>query len=169
MRRSHEGSSGTSRIPLSARFLPERRASHPKGIWRAGEATSDEFRCLISLTGDSFPQVEQNPVFEVVAMSHALLITPMRRGIFAAVALLFAASFAAAQAAPSQDESSAAGYSSSQAGLSDSGLQLSEFSLPNESELGMTASDGGGAGQYGNGGGYGGGEKHGLFHKWAFE
>jgi len=102
-------------------------------------------------------------------MSFPLLITPMRRAIFVAVALLSAASFDVAQSASSPDQSSAPGYSSSQAGLSASGLQLSEFSLPNKSELGTPASDGGGAGQYGNGGGYGGGEKHGLLHNWAFE
>jgi hypothetical protein len=121
------------------------------------------------LTGISLPQVEQNPVFEVVAMSYPLLITPMRRAIFVAVALLFAASFAVAQSAASQDQSGTVGYSSSQAEPSASGLQLNEFSLPNESVLGTPASDGAGAGQYGNGGGYGGSGKHGLLHNWAFE
>ena len=90
-------------------------------------------------------------------MSYSLLITPLRRAIFVAVALLSVASLAVAQSAPSPDQSSPAGFSSSQAGLSASGLQLSEFSLPDD------------AGQYGNGGGYGGGERHGFLHHWAFE
>ena len=90
-------------------------------------------------------------------MSYPPLITPFRRAIFVAVALLFVASFAVAQAAPSQDQSGTAGFSSSQAELSASGLHLREFSLPD------------GAGQYGNGEGYGGGGKHGFLHHWAFE
>jgi len=101
-------------------------------------------------------------------MSFPLLITPMRRAIFVAVALLSAASFAVAQSASSQDQSSAAGYSSSQAELSASGLQLNEFSLPGLTDPATLASDGGG-GQYGNGGGYGGGGKHGFLHHLAFE
>ena len=97
------------------------------------------------------------------------LTTPVRRASLIAVALFFTASFAVAQSAPSQDESGTIGFSSSQAGLSASGLQLNEFSLPNKSELGTPASDGSGAGQYGNGGGYGGGGKRGFLHNWAFE
>ena len=102
-------------------------------------------------------------------MSFPRLITPIRRASSIVVALLFAAGFTVAQSAPSQDQSSATGYSSSQAELSASGLQLSDFSLPDNPELGTPAASGAGAGQYGNGGGYGGGEKHGLLHNWAFE
>jgi hypothetical protein len=124
------------------------------------------------------PEVEQNPVFEVVSMSFSCLISPIRRAGLIVFAGLVATGFAAAQSAsspaPSIDQFthspfSSPGYSSSQAGLSASGLQLSEFSLPNESEPGMPTSDGGGAGQYGNGGGSGGGGKNGFLHHWAFE
>jgi len=101
-------------------------------------------------------------------MSFPRLITPIRRASLIVVALLFAAGFTVAQSAPSQDQSSATGYSSSQAELSASGLQLNEFSLPGFTDPATLASDGGG-GQYGNGGGYGGGGKHGLLHNWAVE
>jgi len=121
------------------------------------------------MRGVSFPEVEQISTLEVVAMSFPRLITPIRRASSIVVALLFAAGFTVAQSAPSQDQSSATGYSSSQAELSASGLQLSDFSLPDNPELGTPAASGAGAGQYGNGGGYGGGEKHGLLHNWAFE
>jgi hypothetical protein len=102
-------------------------------------------------------------------MAFPSLISPVQRAIFVAVALLFAASFANAQSAPSQDQSGATGYSSSQAGLSASGLQLTDFSLPDNPDPGTPAASGGGAGQYGNGGQYGGGGKHGLLHNLAFE
>jgi hypothetical protein len=92
------------------------------------------------------------------------LITPMRRAICTTVAVLFAASVANAQSASSPDQS---GYSSSQAGLSASGLQLSDFSLPGGADFGNPSSDGAAAGQYGQGGG--GGGHHGLFHSLAFE
>ncbi len=101
-------------------------------------------------------------------MSFSLLITPIRRAGLIALALLFAAGFAVAQSGSSQDQSSATGYSSSQAGLSASGLELAEFSLPDNPAPSASASGGGGVGQYGNGGGYG-GEKRGFLHNWAFE
>jgi len=80
---------------------------------------------------------------------------------------VFAAGLAGAQAAPSQDFSSASGYSSSQAGLSASGLQLAEFAPPEAPEPGRfaSASAGSAAGQYG--GNYSG--KKGVFHNWTFE
>ncbi len=101
-------------------------------------------------------------------MLFPLLIPPIRRASLIAVALFLAAGLASAQSAPSQDQSSATGYSSSQAGLSASGLQLAEFALPDNPAPGTSAS-GGGSGQYGNGGGYGGGGKHAFLHNWAFE
>jgi Outer membrane protein beta-barrel domain len=100
-------------------------------------------------------------------MSFPLFITPMRRAGLIAVAGLFAASFASAQSAPSQDQSGSSGYSSSLAGLSDSGLQLSEFSLPGSEDFGSPSPDGAAAGQYGQGGG--GGGHHGMFHSLTFE
>ncbi len=99
-------------------------------------------------------------------MAFPLFITSMRRAGLIAVAGLFAASFANAQSAPSPDQSGSSGYSSSLAGLSDSGLQLSEFSLPGSEDFG-SPSGGAGAGQYGQGGG--GGGHHGMFHSLAFE
>lgn len=66
------------------------------------------------------------------------------------------------QVAPGQDFSNTSGTSSSQAGLSASGLQLTEFALPEGADPGS------GSGQYGNGGGYG-NSKHGLLHDWTFE
>jgi hypothetical protein len=99
-------------------------------------------------------------------MSFPLLITPMRRAICTTVAVLSAASFSVAQSASSPDQSGSSGYSSSLTGLSDSGLQLSEFSLPGSADFGSPSSDGAGAGQYGQGGG---GGHHGMFHSLAFE
>ncbi len=88
-------------------------------------------------------------------------------------AILLVAGVASAQSTPSQDQSSTTGYSSSQAGLSESGLQLAEFSLPDSAFPGTRSSAGGGsgAGQYGNGGGYGGGSHYGFLHNrsWTFE
>ena len=101
-------------------------------------------------------------------MAFPLLITSMRRAGLVVVAGLFAASFANAQSAPSQDQSGSSGYSSSLAGLSDSGLQLSEFSLPGSEDFGSPSPDGAAAGQYGQGGG-GGGSQRGLFHHLTFE
>ena len=99
-------------------------------------------------------------------MSFPLLITPMRRAICTTVAVLFAASVANAQSASSPDQSDSSGYSSSQAELSASGLQLSDFSLPGSADFGSPASDGAAGGQYGQGGG---GGHHGMFHSLAFE
>src|ERR1700677_586453 len=114
-----------------------------------------------------FPEVEQNLVFEVFSMAFPLLITPMQRAICTTLAVLFAASVANAQSASSPDQSGSSGYSSSQAGLSASGLQLSEFSSPGSADFGSPSSDGAAAGQYGQGGG--GGGHHGLFHGLTFE
>ena len=75
-------------------------------------------------------------------MAFPLLMTTMRRAGLIAFAGLFAASFANAQSASSQDQSGSSGYSSSQAGLSASGLQLSDFSLPGNADFGSPSSDG---------------------------
>ena len=101
-------------------------------------------------------------------MAFSLFITTMRRAICTTVAVFFAASVANAQSAASPDQSGSSGFSSSQAGLSASGLQLSDFSLPGSADFGSPASDGAAAGQYGQGGGGGGGPR-GLFHHLAFE
>lgn len=94
----------------------------------------------------------------------------MRHVRFLGCAVIFSAGIANAQSTPVQDQSGASGYSSSQAGLSASGLQLTEFSLPDSPGFGASAADGGSAeGQYGNGGGYGGGSKRGVLHNWTFE
>jgi hypothetical protein len=108
-------------------------------------------------------------MLEVNVMSFMLWMPSTRRVGWIWVAVLLAASVAIAQSAVSQDQPSATGYSSSQAGLSASGLQLTDFSLPDNPDPGTPASSGGGAGQYGNGGGHGGGGKHGLLHNLAFE
>ena len=102
-------------------------------------------------------------------MSFPFRLAPIRRTSLIVAALLFAASFAVAQSASSPDQSNTTGYSSSQAGMSPSGLHLSEVSLPDDPEPSEAASGGSGAGQYGNGGGYGGGQKHGLLHRLTFE
>jgi Outer membrane protein beta-barrel domain len=103
-------------------------------------------------------------------MSFPLPLSRMRR-VFPILILgstaLLAAGTARAQAA-TEDQSSTRGYSSSQDGLSASGLQLTEFALPAAPEPDGSAGEGNGAGQYGNGGG-GGGERHSLLHSWAFE
>jgi hypothetical protein len=117
-------------------------------------------------------------------MSFPRLISPIRRAGLMVVASLVAAGFAAAQSAPSSAPSidqfthspfSTAGYSSSQdglgqAGVSASGLQMAEFSLPGNPASGGAAAFGGGAGagQYGQGGDSGGGH-HKMFHSLAFE
>jgi hypothetical protein len=107
-------------------------------------------------------------MFEVVAMSFPLL--KLKWALLPSAALLVAAGISNAQSADSQDASNASGYSSSRAGLSDTGQQLTEYAaLPDSPEpAGSSSAVGGGDGQYGNGGGYG-GEKHGLFHKLTFE
>ena len=99
----------------------------------------------------------------------------MRRAIWTTVAVLFAAGFANAQTASSQDQpadqssspANSTAYSSSQAELSASGLQLAEFSLPDAANPIGAAAGGAGGGQYGQSGG--GGSQHGLFHHLAFE
>ena len=116
-------------------------------------------------------------------MSFPCLISPIRRAGLMVVASLFVAGFAAAQSSTSPAQSpaptidqfaqspfSAAGYSSSQAGLSASGLQVAEFSLPGNPASSGAAAFGGGAsgGQYGQGGESGGGH-HKMFHSLAFE
>ncbi len=81
-------------------------------------------------------------------------------------AILLVAGVASAQSTPSQNQSSAAGYSSSLSGLQEfAGLALPNAPAPGASALG---SRGSGAGQYGSGEGYGGG-KQGLLHKLTFE
>jgi hypothetical protein len=87
----------------------------------------------------------------------------MRRANLVAVAVLFAAGVAIAQSRPSQDQTSAAGYSSSQSGLA----QIAELALPSAPAPGSpsSAAGGSGAGQYGGGGG----GRHGLLHNWTFE
>jgi hypothetical protein len=90
----------------------------------------------------------------------------MRHVILMGCAVYLAANVASVQAQTTEDSST--GYSSSQAGLSASGLQLAEFALPAAANPMGAPSAGGGAGQYGNGGGYGGGKKS-LFHSWTFE
>ncbi|MGA3102329.1 MAG: hypothetical protein ABSD61_10750 [Terracidiphilus sp.] len=106
-------------------------------------------------------------------MSFPCLISPIRRAGLMVVAGLVAAGFAVAQSAfspaPSIDQFthspfSGAGYSSSQdgldqAGLSASGMQMAEFSLPGNPA--SAYGGGAGGGQYGQGGG---GGHHGVFH-----
>jgi hypothetical protein len=101
-------------------------------------------------------------------MSFPHLALLMRRVSYLGCTVFLAAGVASAQSMPSADQSNTAGYSSSQAGLSATGLQMKEFALPDSPEPSGSASEGSGAGQYGNGGGYG-GEKHGLVHGWTFE
>ncbi len=81
---------------------------------------------------------------------------------------LFAAGVANAQSASSPNSFDSTGYSSSQAGLSATGLQLTEYALPDAPDPGGSAAAEGGSGQYGNGGGYG-GERKGILHHWTFE
>lgn len=96
-------------------------------------------------------------------MSFPLSSPPlMRRAFLYAASLLVAAGVVSAQTTPSQDQSGAAGYSSSQTGMS----QFAEMALPDAPTPEPSAS---GEGQYGNGGGYGKDEKHGIFHRLTFE
>ncbi|MGO9325581.1 MAG: hypothetical protein ACLP07_13560 [Terracidiphilus sp.] len=109
-------------------------------------------------------------------MSSPRLIFPIRCAGLVVLAGLVAAGFATAQSAPSSAPSidqfldspfSTAGYSSSQdglgrVGLSASGLQMAEFSLPGNPASGGAGAFGGG-GQYGQRG-EGGGGHHGVFH-----
>ena len=102
-------------------------------------------------------------------MSFLRLVPPVRHVSFLGCMVVLAAGLASAQSTSLQDASS--GFSSSQAGLSVSGLQLAEFALPENPDPGGSASAGGGggsgAGQYGNGGGSGG--RKGFLHNLAFE
>ena len=107
-------------------------------------------------------------MLEVNVMPFTVCMPSIRPAGWFWAAVLLAGSFTAAQSALAQDQSSSTGYSSSQAQISASGLQLAEFSLPDNPNPGASAS-GGGSGQYGNGGGYSGGGSHGLVHKLAFE
>jgi len=77
----------------------------------------------------------------------------------------FASSLAAAQAVPSQNSPSPSGFSSSQDGLSASGLRLAEFALPAAPNPASAAAAGGG--QYGNNGGYH--RRNSPLHDWTFE
>ncbi len=95
-------------------------------------------------------------------MSFPHWFQPLRRASLCAVAVLLAASFANAQSAPSQDQSSVTGYSSSQSGPT----QFAELALPKAPAPTSAAS---GSGQYGDSGGYGGGGKHAFLHNWTFE
>ncbi len=80
----------------------------------------------------------------------------------------FAAGFVSAQSNPSQDQSSASGYSSSLDGLSAAGLQLTDFAPADSADAtgSAPAAGGSGAGQYGGGGG---GQKHAYLHQYVFE
>jgi hypothetical protein len=98
-------------------------------------------------------------------MSSSRVASLARRVSLLGCTVFVAAVFASAQSSgPDQALSNAAGYSSSQDGLSASGLQLTTYALPAASEPGGSA-----GGQYGNNRGYGGGQKSGLFHNWTFE
>jgi hypothetical protein len=85
--------------------------------------------------------------------------------LFLGCAIFLAAGVAKAQSSSSQDPSTA-GYSSSQAGLSASGLQLTDYALPEAPDPAGSSAEGG-AGQYGKGGGNGGSK--GPWHNWTFE
>lgn len=95
-------------------------------------------------------------------MTFSLWMPLMRRASVAAFAVLLGVGLASAQTAQSQDQPSAAGYSSSQTGLA----QIANFALPDAPAPEASTS---GAGQYGQGGGYGSGKKHGLLHHLTFE
>jgi hypothetical protein len=95
------------------------------------------------LTGTSFPQVEQNQRLRWLQCHFPIGFSPCGAPGLIAVAVLLAASVAIAQTALVQDQSGATGYSSSQAGLSASGLQLSELSLSDSPTPGASALGGG--------------------------
>src|SRR5580658_23887 len=104
-------------------------------------------------------------------MAFPRLMSQMRHVTFIGSMVFLAAGIANAQAATTDDSSNTAGFSSSQAGLgqaglSASGLRMTEFALPDAPDPAGSSAEGG-AGQYGNGGGYG--EKKGLLHNWTFE
>lgn len=94
-------------------------------------------------------------------MTFSLCMPLMRRASMAALAVLLGTAVASAQSAPSHDQTSATGYSSSQSGL----YQIADLALP---DAPAPEASGSGAGQYGQGGGNGGG-KHGLLHHLTFE
>jgi hypothetical protein len=99
-------------------------------------------------------------------MSFPRTMSLMRHVSFLGCLVLFAAGVASAQSTTSSQQPTT-GFSSSQAGMSDSGLQLAEFALPEALNPAGSPAAGGGSGQYGNGGGYG--EKKGVLHNWTFE
>src|SRR5580692_8844580 len=104
-------------------------------------------------------------------MAFPRLMSQMRHVTFIGSMVFLTAGIANAQAATTDDSSNTAGFSSSRAGLghaglSASGLRMTEFALPDAPDPAGSAAEGG-AGQYGNGGGYG--EKKGLLHNWTFE
>jgi hypothetical protein len=83
--------------------------------------------------------------------------------------MFFAAAIASAQSSPVQDQSSTPGSSSSQDGISASGLQLTDYSAPDSPDLATAAAEGraSSAGQYGSGGG---GKQNFLHNRsWTFE
>ena len=96
-------------------------------------------------------------------MPFSICMPSLRRAGLMGIAVLLAAGVTIAQSPSWQHQSSATGYSSSLAGLSASGLQMSEFSLPSSPDPSSPSSGGAGGGQYGGGG------KHSLFHNWTFE
>jgi Outer membrane protein beta-barrel domain len=99
-------------------------------------------------------------------MAFPPLVSLVRRASLLGCLGLFAAGFIQAQSASPQDSSDDSGYSSSQAGMSASGLQLAEFALPEAPNPANSYAEGG-AGQYGNGGGSSG--KRAFLHNWTFE
>jgi hypothetical protein len=96
------------------------------------------------------------------------LMSQMRHASLLGCMVFFAAGVASAQSTASADEANPTGSSSSQAGLSASGLQLTEYdALPDSPDPSSASAGEGGAGQYGKGGGYG--SKSGILHNWTFE
>ena len=93
----------------------------------------------------------------------------MRRVSFLGFMALVAAGLASAQSITAFDQPEPSGSSSSQAGLSASGLQLAEFSLPEipDPSPAAPASAASGAGQYGGQGA--GAAKTNFLHNWTFE
>jgi hypothetical protein len=95
------------------------------------------------------------------------LMSLTRRVTFLGCTAFLVAGAASAQSVASGDGGSSASFSSSQAGLSASGLQLTDYAaLPDSPDPSGAA--GGGGGQYGKGGGYG-SDKTSLLHSWTFE
>jgi len=100
-------------------------------------------------------------------MSFSRLASSARRVSVLGCTVFVAAVFANGQSSSTeQGFSSAVGYSSSQDGLSASGLQLTTYALPAAPDPGGSAA---GGGQYGNNRGYGGSQKNALLHSWTFE